>query len=280
MPQPCLAEPAPPSPLPPAPQHQVIFGWAGDEPVGVWAREPGSLPWDGLDRVVPHVPGKGWAEDGPWRLLLQWASLPHATWDTTGVDLLNDIWQVERHLRNWNSTEQMLKASEPAASRSWYDSGPCYMDAVCLLLAASTAVMSVSWAVCSLIPVCVCACVWIMRATPCWFYMMTGGMWEEWRCRRKKWEKTQHSTARVLSQDCTAALKKVTEMNWSQLNAVASSLLCAHWFLFFTQLAFWTGFQRRGRSPASLGNDFTHIKTCYASADPVIPYVMSFVEGS
>lgn len=30
------------------------------------------------------------------------------------------------------------------------------MDAVCLLLAASTAVMSVSWAVCSLIPVCVC----------------------------------------------------------------------------------------------------------------------------
>lgn len=38
------------------------------------------------------------------------------------------------------------------------------MDAVCLLLAASTAVMSVSWAVCSLIPVCVCVCVCLNNA--------------------------------------------------------------------------------------------------------------------
>lgn len=38
------------------------------------------------------------------------------------------------------------------------------MDAVCLLLAASTAVMSVSWAMCSSIPLCVHACV---RACMC-----------------------------------------------------------------------------------------------------------------
>lgn len=93
MPQPPLAELTPPSQLPPAPPHQVglLPGRAGDEPIGVRAREPGYLPRAGLDRFIPHVPGPGWAEDRPWHLLLQRAPLSHAAWDKAGTDLLNDV---------------------------------------------------------------------------------------------------------------------------------------------------------------------------------------------
>lgn len=44
-------------------------------------------------------------------------------------------------------------------------------------------------------------------------------------------ERSERRHTRTLSQDCTAALK-VTELNWGQLNTVASSPFHAHWFLF------------------------------------------------
>ncbi len=44
-------------------------------------------------------------------------------------------------------------------------------------------------------------------------------------------ENSGRRRTRILSQDCTAALK-VTELNWAQLDTVASSPLHAHWFLF------------------------------------------------
>lgn len=110
-PQPPLADPAPPSPFPPAPPCKagLLFGWARDEPVGVRAREPGSLPWAGLDRVIPHIPGPGWVKDRPQRLLLQWVPLFHAAWDTAGADLLRDEGE-DGWLQN---KEQLLKSTEP-----------------------------------------------------------------------------------------------------------------------------------------------------------------------
>lgn len=61
-------------------------------------------------------------------------------------------------------------------------------------------------------------------------------------------ERSGRRHTRNLSQDCTAAFK-VTELNWAKLNTVASSPPYAHWFLFFTELAFRTGFQKRGCLP-------------------------------
>lgn len=141
MPRPPLAELAPPPSPPLAAPHQLVFGRAGDEPVGVGAREPGALSRAGLDRVVPGVPGPGWLEDGPWRLLLRRAALSHEAWDKAGADLLSDRWrETERTPRSGRWTQLLgLDVTQ----------GRCYVDAVCL--AASTAVMSVSWAVCGLI---------------------------------------------------------------------------------------------------------------------------------
>lgn len=89
-PHPPLAELAPPSASQPAPPcgESVLFGWAWDQPVGVRAREPSWLPWPGLDRNVPPVPGSGRVKDRPPYLLLQWASLCHTAWNTAGADLL------------------------------------------------------------------------------------------------------------------------------------------------------------------------------------------------
>lgn len=136
MPQTPLAELAPTSPLPPAPPHHdsLLFGRAGDESVRVGAREPGSLPWAGFTRVIPHVPGPGRAQDGPGRLLLQRAPVSHAAWNTAGADVLSDVSQrLKRETeetqtpwsRHWKPARLQLLALR---------SGPCYMDAACLLL--------------------------------------------------------------------------------------------------------------------------------------------------
>jgi len=113
MPHPPLAELAPPSPLPPAHQHQagLLPGRAGDEPIRVGAREPESLSRAGLDRVLPRVPGSGWAQGGPQRLLLQRSPLSNAAWDKARADLLSVVLQVERDWGNWNSVGQTLNCS-------------------------------------------------------------------------------------------------------------------------------------------------------------------------
>jgi len=146
MPQAPLAEL--PFPLAPSPPYDVglLFGRARNEPVGVRAWKPSFFPRAGLDRVIPHVPGPRWAEGGPWCLFFQWAPFPHTTWNTAGADLLTDVSQVVRYQVNSHSAEWTLDASEPASSWSCSEPGPCSMAAVCL--AASTAVMPVSWSVC------------------------------------------------------------------------------------------------------------------------------------
>lgn len=228
-PQPPLAELAPPSPLSPAPPLQVglLFGRARDEPVGVGAREPGSLPWAGLDRVVPHVPGPGRAESGPWRLLLQRTPLSHAAWDPAGADLLSAASQVKRDRTNSNSTERILKATEPAAYWPWSDSGPCYRDAVWLLL-----LLWFLWAgLCVVWYLCV-----FLHATLCWFMIARK------ECERRDKRGRRHT--RNLSQDCTAAFK-MTELNCKHTGSTFYLISLSNWFS-----------DERLR-PASLGNDFT-----------------------
>lgn len=229
-PQPPLAELTPPSPPSPAPPLQVglLFGRARDEPVGVWAREPGSLPRAGLDRVVPHVPGPGRAENGPWRLLLQRTPLSHTAWDPAGAYLLSAASQVKRDRTNSNSTERILKATEPASYWSWSDSGPCYRDAVWLLL-----LLWFLWAgLCVVWYLCV-----FLHATLCWFMIARK------ECERRDKRGRRHT--RNLSQDCTAAFK-VTELNCKHTGST---------FFYLISLSNW--FSDEKLHPASLGNDFT-----------------------
>lgn len=191
------------------------------------------------------MPGPGRVEDGPRRLLLQRAPLSHATWDTAGADLLSDISQVKRDWTKSNSTEQILKATEPAAYWPWSDSGPCYRDAVWLLL-----LLWFLWAgLCVVWYLCV-----FLHATLCWFMIAR----KECERNENAGERSGRRHTRNLSQDCTAAFK-VTELNWAKLNTVASSPPYAHWFLFFffylISLSNW--FSEERLPPASLGNDST-----------------------
>lgn len=107
-PRPPLAELAPPSASQPAPPRgeRVLSGWAGDQPVGVRTREPSWLPWPGLDRIVPPVPGSGRVKDRPPYLLLRRASLCHAAWNPAGADLLRIRSPARR---------DCLNSKEPAA---------------------------------------------------------------------------------------------------------------------------------------------------------------------
>ncbi len=129
--------------------------------------EPESpAPSPELDLIGSYLmcPGQGELKAG--RDTFSFSEPPFPTLPEIQQELI--CWATLRGWKDWtnsNSTEQTLKASEPAASWPWSDSRPCYMDAVCLLLAVSTAVMPVSWAVCCLVPLCVFVCVQIIHVT-------------------------------------------------------------------------------------------------------------------
>lgn len=212
-PQPPLAELSPPSASQPAPplNESVLFGRGRDEPVGVRTREPSSLPWAGLDRLVPPVPWSGWVKDRPPCLLLQRAPLCHAAWNTAGADLLRERSSARRGCVN---------STELAAYWSWSDSRPCWRAAV---LAACTAALPVRWTVCFWY-----FCVFV-HANLCWSMIA----WKEWKAGERTWNRRSSSSfsglRRCLEMDRT-------EWKWTK-PTLAISLMYEHCF-FPTSLTF------------------------------------------
>lgn len=202
-PQPPLAQLPPPSASQPAPplHESVLFGRARDEPVGVRAREPSSVPWAGLDWLVPPVPWSGWVKDRAPCLLLQRAPLCHAAGNTAGADLLREPSSARRGCIN---------SEELAAYWSWSDSRPCFRAAV---LAASMAVLPVWWTVCFWY-----FCVFL-HANLCWSMIA----WKGW----KAGERTGKRRSGSLSVGCAAAWKWTGE-NGNGLNL--PSTLSEHGF--------------------------------------------------
>lgn len=209
-PQAPLAELPPPSASQPAPplNESVLFGRGRDQPVGVRTREPGSLPWAGLDRLVPPVPWSGWVKDRPPCLLLQRAPLCHAAWNPAGADLLRERSSARRGCVN---------STELAAYWTWSDSRPCWRAAVpAACTAGGLCVFDTS--VCLYMPV--FADLWLLG-------------------RNEKQEKGQgKDAAAAVSVGCAAAAWKWTEQNGNGLNRPWLFHSCMNTAFFPTSLTF------------------------------------------
>lgn len=166
--------------------------------------EPESpAPSPELDLLGSYLmcPGQGELKTG--RDAFSFSEPPFPTRPEIQQELI--CWMMfHRDWRNSNSLEQTLKASEPAAS--WPQLRAMLYG--CCMSAASTAVISVGWAACSLIPLRVCV------YNTCYTMLI----WLHGRNVRGMQEnEVGRRYARIALQHCTAALK-VTELNLAQLN--------------------------------------------------------------